>query len=153
MGFFQHHAVPWYDRTWGHLFSSFEEFLAFSWPVITVTDNWTGRAHIVTRLSSIHAFLKMVKTRYVARLALSFLPCALASADQDLVVTQIRRNAVHTPEYHSHFAVRDVVAAVEEHCGLCVVPEASSDARGDPSHCSEVACSRMRSGDRDEDRR
>ncbi|KAF4579597.1 hypothetical protein EYR40_000222 [Pleurotus pulmonarius] len=64
MGFFQHHAIPWYDRTWGHLFSSFEEFLAFSWPVITVTDSWTGRAHIVTRLSSIHAFLKMVKTRF-----------------------------------------------------------------------------------------
>ncbi|KDQ32711.1 hypothetical protein PLEOSDRAFT_1110239 [Pleurotus ostreatus PC15] len=64
MGFFQHHGVPWYDRTWGHLFSSFEEFLVFSWPVITVTDSWTGRAHIVTRLSSINAFLKMVKTRF-----------------------------------------------------------------------------------------
>jgi hypothetical protein len=54
-----------YDRSWGHHFSSFEEFLAFSWPVITVTDAWTGRAHIVTRLTSIGAFLRMIKTRYV----------------------------------------------------------------------------------------
>ncbi|KAJ7645815.1 hypothetical protein B0H17DRAFT_959350 [Mycena rosella] len=64
IGYFQLHNVPWYDRTWGHLFSTFEDFLAFSWPVITVTDVWTGRAHIVTRLTSIGAFLKMVKTRY-----------------------------------------------------------------------------------------
>jgi hypothetical protein len=53
-----------YDRTWGHLFSTFEEFLAFSWPVITVTDDWTGRPHIVTRYNSIGAFLKMMKTRF-----------------------------------------------------------------------------------------
>ncbi|KAJ7730910.1 hypothetical protein DFH07DRAFT_969029 [Mycena maculata] len=64
LGYFQTHNVPWYDRSWGHLFSTFEEFLAFSWPVITVTDVWTGRAHIVTRLTSIGAFLKMIKTRY-----------------------------------------------------------------------------------------
>ncbi|KAF9011435.1 hypothetical protein BDQ17DRAFT_882319 [Cyathus striatus] len=56
--------IPWYERSWGHLFSSFEEFLTFSWPVITVTDAWTGRAHIVTRLTSIGAFLKMIKTRF-----------------------------------------------------------------------------------------
>ena len=53
-----------YERSWGHHFQSFEEFLAFSWPVIIVTDAWTGRAHIVTRLNSIGAFLKMIKTRY-----------------------------------------------------------------------------------------
>jgi hypothetical protein len=47
------------------LFESFEEFLAFSWPVITVTDEWTGKAHIVTRMTSIGAFLKMIKTRCV----------------------------------------------------------------------------------------
>lgn len=55
---------PRYDRSWGVLFESFDEFLAFSWPVIVVTDAWTGRAHIVTRMTSIGAFLKMVKTRY-----------------------------------------------------------------------------------------
>ncbi|KAF7326397.1 ATP-synt-DE-N domain-containing protein [Mycena venus] len=54
----------WYDRSWGHLFSTFEDFLAFSWPCITCTDVWTGRAHIVTRLTSIGAFLKMIKTRF-----------------------------------------------------------------------------------------
>ncbi|KAJ7714058.1 hypothetical protein B0H16DRAFT_530991 [Mycena metata] len=63
-GYFQLHNIPWYDRSWGPLFSTFEDFLAFSWPVITVTDVWTGRAHIVTRLTSIGAFLKMIKTRF-----------------------------------------------------------------------------------------
>lgn len=52
-----------YDRSWGHLFSTFETFLAFGWPVICVTDSWTGRPHIVTRTNSIGAFLKMIKTR------------------------------------------------------------------------------------------
>lgn len=64
IGYFQLHSVPWYDRSWGPQFSSFEAFLAFSWPVITVTDAYTGRPHIVTRLTSIGAFLKMIKTRF-----------------------------------------------------------------------------------------
>lgn len=64
MGYFQQHSIPWYDRTWGHLFNTFEDFLSFSWPVITITDALTGRAHIVTRMSSIGAFLKMIKTRF-----------------------------------------------------------------------------------------
>lgn len=57
------HSSRRYDRSWGVFFESFEEFLTFSWPTITVTDTWTGRAHIVVRLSSIGAFLKMLKTR------------------------------------------------------------------------------------------
>ncbi|RPD64609.1 hypothetical protein L227DRAFT_494356 [Lentinus tigrinus ALCF2SS1-6] len=64
MGYFQLHNVPWYDRSWGVFFESFEEFLTFSWPTITATDTWTGRAHIVVRMSSIGAFLKMLKTRF-----------------------------------------------------------------------------------------
>lgn len=64
MGYFQIYNIPWYERSWGHLFQSFDEFLAFSWPVITVTDAWSGRAHIVTRLNSIGAFLRMIKTRF-----------------------------------------------------------------------------------------
>ncbi|KAF9218312.1 hypothetical protein BS17DRAFT_106382 [Gyrodon lividus] len=64
MGYFQLHGVPWYDRTWGQFFGTFEQFLGFSWPVITVTDTWTGRAYIVTRMTSIGAFLKMIKTRF-----------------------------------------------------------------------------------------
>ncbi|TFK56810.1 hypothetical protein OE88DRAFT_1650283 [Heliocybe sulcata] len=64
MGHFQLHGIPWYERSWGVLFESFEEFLTFSWPVIVVTDAWTGRAHIVTRMTSIGAFQKMVKTRF-----------------------------------------------------------------------------------------
>ncbi|KAH9950954.1 hypothetical protein B0H21DRAFT_409805 [Amylocystis lapponica] len=64
MGYFQLHSVPWYERSWGVFFESFDEFLTFAWPVITVTDSWTGRAHIVTRPTSIGAFIKMVKTRF-----------------------------------------------------------------------------------------
>ncbi|KIM82190.1 hypothetical protein PILCRDRAFT_820560 [Piloderma croceum F 1598] len=64
MGHFQLHSIPWYERSWGHLFESFEEFLAFSWPVITVTDVWTSKPHVVTRMTSIGAFLKMIKTRF-----------------------------------------------------------------------------------------
>ncbi|KAI0050582.1 hypothetical protein FA95DRAFT_1513754 [Auriscalpium vulgare] len=64
MGYFQLDSIPWFERSWGHLFNSFEDFLAFSWPVITVTDTWTGRAHIVTRMTSVGAFVKMIKTRF-----------------------------------------------------------------------------------------
>ncbi|KAI0783148.1 hypothetical protein C8Q75DRAFT_860280 [Abortiporus biennis] len=64
LGYFQLHNVPWYERSWGVFFESFEEFLTFSWPVITVTDADTGKAHIVTRLTSVGAFLKMIKTRF-----------------------------------------------------------------------------------------
>ena len=54
-----------FDRSWGVFFESFEEFLTFSWPTITVTDTWTGRAHIVVRMSTVGAFLKMLKTSRV----------------------------------------------------------------------------------------
>ncbi|KAJ8586129.1 hypothetical protein M405DRAFT_853430 [Rhizopogon salebrosus TDB-379] len=64
IGYFQLHNVPWYDRTWGQFFETFEQFLGFSWPVITVTDSCTGRAHIVTRLTTVGAFIKMIKTRF-----------------------------------------------------------------------------------------
>ncbi|KAI0343876.1 hypothetical protein BDW22DRAFT_1328838 [Trametopsis cervina] len=64
MGHFQLHNIPWYERSWGVFFETFEEFLTFSWPVITVTDCWTGKAHIVTRMTTIGAFLKMIKTRF-----------------------------------------------------------------------------------------
>ncbi|KAI8990664.1 hypothetical protein BD414DRAFT_577391 [Trametes punicea] len=64
MGYFQLHNVAWYERSWSIFFESFEEFLSFSWPTITVTDTWTGRAHVVVRLSSVGAFLKMLKTRF-----------------------------------------------------------------------------------------
>ncbi|QRV80025.1 hypothetical protein RhiJN_08040 [Ceratobasidium sp. AG-Ba] len=64
IGHFQSHGVPWYDRSWGHLFSSFEDFLTFGWPTVTVTDARTGKAHIVTRAGSVNAFAKMVKTRF-----------------------------------------------------------------------------------------
>jgi hypothetical protein len=52
-----------YERSWGHFFESFDEFLGFNWPVITVTDSGTGKPHIVTRLSAINTFIKMIKTR------------------------------------------------------------------------------------------
>jgi hypothetical protein len=64
LGYFQVYNIAWYERSWGHLFESFEAFLAFSWPVIAVTDATTGRAHIVTRLNSVGAFLRMIKTRF-----------------------------------------------------------------------------------------
>jgi hypothetical protein len=59
-----------YDRTWGHLFEDFGEFVTYSWPTVVVTDAQTGKAHIVTRASTIAAFVKMVKTRYVCALFL-----------------------------------------------------------------------------------
>ncbi|KDQ62899.1 hypothetical protein JAAARDRAFT_28870 [Jaapia argillacea MUCL 33604] len=64
LGHFQLYNIPWYERSWGVLFESFDDFLAFSWPVIAVTDAWTGKAHVVTRMTSIGAFLKMIKTRF-----------------------------------------------------------------------------------------
>ncbi|KAG2022456.1 hypothetical protein CC2G_000204 [Coprinopsis cinerea AmutBmut pab1-1] len=64
IGYFQMYNIPWYERSWGHFFDSFDEFLGFSWPVITVTDAFTGRAHIVTKMSAIHGFIKMIKTRF-----------------------------------------------------------------------------------------
>ncbi|EMD42261.1 hypothetical protein CERSUDRAFT_110792 [Gelatoporia subvermispora B] len=64
MGHFQLYNIPWHERSWGIFFESFEAFLTFQWPVITVTDCYTGRAHIVIRKGSIGAFIKMVKTRF-----------------------------------------------------------------------------------------
>jgi len=56
--------MAWYDRSWASLFTSFDAFLAFGWPTVVVTDARTGRPHIVTRLTSVGAFVKMVKTRF-----------------------------------------------------------------------------------------
>ncbi|KAH9837383.1 uncharacterized protein C8Q71DRAFT_599256 [Rhodofomes roseus] len=64
VGHFQEHGTPWYERSWGVFFETFEDFLTFEWPVITVTDMKTGRPHIVTRMSSVDGFLKMIKTRH-----------------------------------------------------------------------------------------
>jgi hypothetical protein len=54
-----------FERSWGPIFSTFEQFLSFGWPCVVVTDQRTGRAHIVTRTSNINAFARMVKTRCV----------------------------------------------------------------------------------------
>lgn len=53
-----------YDRSWGHLFASFDAFLGFNWPVVVITDARTGRAHIVTRSSNVQSFVRMIKTRF-----------------------------------------------------------------------------------------
>ena len=85
-----------HDRTWGQLFETFDQFLAFSWPVVTVTDTRTGRAHIVTRLTSITAFLKMIKTRYVSSLR--------ASCSSPLAVPLGRPSYLHPlADLESHF--------------------------------------------------
>jgi len=57
-----------YEKTWGHLFETFDLFLGCSWPVIVVTDMWTSKAHIVTKLSHLQAFVKMIRTRWVPEL-------------------------------------------------------------------------------------
>jgi hypothetical protein len=54
-----------YEKTWGHLFETFDLFLGCSWPVIVVTDMGTSKAHIVTKLSHIQSFIKMIRTRWV----------------------------------------------------------------------------------------
>ncbi|KIY42997.1 hypothetical protein FISHEDRAFT_54397 [Fistulina hepatica ATCC 64428] len=64
IGYFQARSIAWYERSWGHLFESFADFLSFNWPVITVTDKNTGKPHVVTRPHSVGAFLKMIKTRF-----------------------------------------------------------------------------------------
>lgn len=61
---FSQHNLPWYDRSWSHLFLSLDSFLQFSWPAIVVADSTTGKAHIVTRPGALRAFVKMVKTRF-----------------------------------------------------------------------------------------
>jgi len=54
-----------YEKTWGHLFETLDLFLGCSWPVIVVTDTWTSKAHIVTKLTHIQSFIKMIRTRWV----------------------------------------------------------------------------------------
>ena len=85
-----------YERSWGVFFESFEEFLTFSWPVITVTDCATGKAHIVTRMTSIGAFLKMIKTRQAA--SPRWWPLCSA-AHNTLVTAKIRRDTPAGGEY------------------------------------------------------
>ena len=83
-----------YERSWGALFETFDEFLTFSWPTIVVTDTWTGRAHIVVRMSTVGAFLKMLKTRYADD--------CLRSAADILTITappQVRGNPAHGREH------------------------------------------------------
>ncbi|KAF8195128.1 hypothetical protein BJ912DRAFT_165492 [Pholiota molesta] len=106
MGYFQIYNVPWYDRSWGHLFESFEEFLAFSWPVITVTDVVSGRAHIATRLNSIGAFLKMIKTRFGE---------TLPQAPNILQITPFEttsRHLRHVSDYSSYKKLHSTLPAV-----------------------------------------
>ncbi|KAG8996702.1 hypothetical protein FRB94_011566 [Tulasnella sp. JGI-2019a] len=64
LGYFQSYNIAWYDRSWGHLFSSFDTFLGFSWPAVVITDARTGRGHVVTRSSTVQAFVRMIKTRF-----------------------------------------------------------------------------------------
>ncbi|KAF5384712.1 hypothetical protein D9757_006191 [Collybiopsis confluens] len=93
IGYFQTHNISWYEKSWGHLFSTFEEFLAFSWPVIVVTDAGTGKAHIVTRLNSIGAFLKMIKTRFGE---------TLPQADNMIIVTPYETSSRHLRRVSDH---------------------------------------------------
>lgn len=81
MSHFQLHNILWYapptnthielelrcryEKTWGHLFETFDLFLSCSWPVIVVTDVWTSKAHIVTKSTHIQSFIKMIRTRWV----------------------------------------------------------------------------------------
>lgn len=112
-----------YDRSWGHLFSTFEDFLAFSWPVITVTDALTGRAHIVTRMTSIGAFLKMIKTRYVNAVPSNHASNPLSRLSSYLAFDswpwrQIRRNYPHGRPHSQDHAFRDTSAALAYYNGL-----------------------------------
>ncbi|EPT03398.1 hypothetical protein FOMPIDRAFT_1115990 [Fomitopsis schrenkii] len=68
VGQFQLRNIPWYRRSWGIFFETFQKFLAFGWPVITVTDANTGQPHITTRSAYIDAFAEAIRTRYDERL-------------------------------------------------------------------------------------
>ncbi|KAF8551096.1 hypothetical protein OG21DRAFT_1605510 [Imleria badia] len=126
MGHFQLHAVPWHDRTWGQLFETFDQFLAFSWPVVTVTDARTGRAHIVTRMTSITAFLKMIKTRFGE---------TLPQVDNVLLVTPFETSQRHLRH------VSDWSAYKKLHSALPVIAQSALKARvraGDPKAIREL---------------
>ncbi|KAH7923789.1 hypothetical protein BV22DRAFT_1035921 [Leucogyrophana mollusca] len=126
MGYFQLHSIPWYDRSWGHLFETFDEFLGFSWPVITVTDSWTGRAHIVTRFTSIGAFVKMIKTRFGE---------TLPTVDNMLKVTPFETSQRHLRN------VNDWATYRKMHSTLSAVALAAFKARvraGEPKAIREV---------------
>ncbi|KAL7414729.1 hypothetical protein BDY24DRAFT_413946 [Mrakia frigida] len=56
--------VPWFERTWGPLFTSFDSFLSFGWATMVVVDGRTGKAHIVIKEKSVGAFAKMVKIKF-----------------------------------------------------------------------------------------
>lgn len=124
-----------YDRSWGHLFSTFEDFLAFSWPCITVTDVWTGRAHIVTRLTSIGAFLKMIKTRSVS----STFSCSVYS-----YYLQIRRNTASSTKHPPGVSFRVQFAAFAYGDRLCQLQEAAFDPSGSRAFCAQATCARRR---------
>ncbi|KIM31759.1 hypothetical protein M408DRAFT_39522, partial [Serendipita vermifera MAFF 305830] len=65
IGHFQHHGIDWWNKTWGMYFDSFDHFLEFGWPIVVITDVYQPHdAHIVTTAKHIHAFLKMIRTRF-----------------------------------------------------------------------------------------
>ncbi|KAG8219194.1 hypothetical protein J3R82DRAFT_5 [Butyriboletus roseoflavus] len=130
MGYFQLYAVAWHDRTWGQFFETFEQFLAFSWPVITVTDARTGRAHIVTRMTSIAAFVKMIKTRFGE---------TLPQVDNILLVTPFETSQRHLRH------INDWASYKKLHTALPAVTLAALKVRvraGDPNAIRELWATR-----------
>ena len=114
-----------YERSWGVFFESFEEFLTFSWPVITITDRWTGKAHIVTRMTSIGAFLKMIKTRYRTHgRGLQSPRSSFKVTDRvdffciRLTYIQVRRNASYGRQHTTSDAFRDITTTHAHNHGL-----------------------------------
>ncbi|KAG9309062.1 hypothetical protein JVU11DRAFT_10944 [Chiua virens] len=115
-----------HDRTWGQFFETFEQFLAFSWPVIAVTDTRTGRAHIVTRMTSIVGFFKMIKTRFGE---------ALPQVDNMLLITPFETSQRHLRH------VNDWLSYKKLHATLPAVAFAAYKARvrgGEPSAIREL---------------
>jgi hypothetical protein len=64
---FQSRDIDWWNKSWGTFFATFDQFLQFGWQVIIITDVYEPhRAHIVTNMKNIQAFLKMIRSQYVS---------------------------------------------------------------------------------------
>ncbi|PVF96103.1 hypothetical protein CPB86DRAFT_787394 [Serendipita vermifera] len=61
---FQSCGIDWWNKSWGTFFATFDQFLQFGWQVIVITDVYEPhRAHIVTNMKNLQAFLRMIRAQ------------------------------------------------------------------------------------------
>ncbi|KAJ9099272.1 hypothetical protein QFC21_004153 [Naganishia friedmannii] len=52
MGYFERKGFQWWNHSFASYFTTFNDFLAFGWGAIVVTDKKTGRGHVAIRSAS-----------------------------------------------------------------------------------------------------